>query len=355
MKGIQRYMFIAIILVSAYLIFLILKPYLLSVLTSFLLAYLLYPLYKKVNGYIKRDRLSSLLIIILALVVLIVPSFFVVNSLVAEANDAYRTTRNVLLDADFSDNCTNKSVICNVMNDLESYTDNARAVYVTTELMGQFRDMAVRLSSAFLMSVPRFFLNLFIIFFLLYYLLKDGERLVKLVKDNIPGDPNNREKIVFRFKEVTNGVVFGSVLTALIQGIIAGIGYFVLGITSPIILGLLTMVAALFPYVGTAIVWVPISAYLIIMGLVTQDTTGLLKGVALSVYGVLIISTVDNFVRPLLIGDRGKVHPAIVLLGILGGISLWGFIGIFLGPLLLSLLITFIQVYGCEFKHGFEN
>ena len=148
-----------------------------------------------------------------------------------------------------------------------------------------------------------------------------------------------------QFEKVTYAVVFAELFVALAQGVAAVIGFYVFGVQLPIFWGVLTAFFALIPAVGTAIIWVPASFYLVLSGYLTQDYITIAKGVGLFVYGVLIISTIDNILRVKIMEAKADVHPLLVIVGVIGGVNLFGVIGLFLGPILLPLLMTYFETF----------
>ncbi|MDP3765715.1 MAG: AI-2E family transporter, partial [Nanoarchaeota archaeon] len=151
-----------------------------------------------------------------------------------------------------------------------------------------------------------------------------------------------------KFHHVTYGVFYGNITIAIVQGILGIIGFALLGVPSPILWGFVMMLFALVPYFGSAIIWLPAALNLIFIGYLQNDSSLIIRGTILIAYGVLVISTIDNILKPKLIGSKAKIHPILVLIGVLGGLSLFGFIGFILGPLMLALLVTFIDVYEKE-------
>jgi len=144
---------------------------------------------------------------------------------------------------------------------------------------------------------------------------------------------------------VTFAVFYGNIFVAIIQGILGGVGFFVLGVESPVLWGFVMILFALIPYFGTAIIWLPAALNLLFKGYLENDASYTARGIILIVYGILVISSIDNILKPRLIGSKAQVHPVLVLLGVLGGLSLFGFIGLILGPVMLALLMTFVDIY----------
>ena len=144
-------------------------------------------------------------------------------------------------------------------------------------------------------------------------------------------------RIYYRLREITHGVVYGYILVGVIQGAAGAIGFLLFGISSPLFWGVIMMVFALIPFLGTGIVWGPAALILIFDGVTTDSSTFLWKGVGLLVYGFFIVGGLDNLLRPKLMGEKAKIHPLIIILGIFGGIIFFGPMGVVVGPLVLSL------------------
>ena len=186
-----------------------------------------------------------------------------------------------------------------------------------------------------LASVVGFFLMLFLLFFL----LRDGERMFKRVIRLVPLSPARRDPLVQHLANVTRAVVYGTGLTAILQGLLVGIGFAFAGLPSPVVFGVLAAVMALLPAGGTAIVWVPAVAYLAF-----AQRWG--AAIFLLIWGVLV-SVSDNFLRPMLISRSGPVSTLVVFVGVVGGVAAFGVIGIIVGPVFLT-LVTALITYADE-------
>ena len=164
----------------------------------------------------------------------------------------------------------------------------------------------------------------------------------------IPLKKSHKKEILKKIKEVNQAVLYGHVLTAAVQGVIAILGFYAFGVTSPLLWGLILMFFALIPFAGAPVIYVPISLIMMVDGISAMDQTVFLKSLGLLIYCSLIISSVDNIIKPKITGDIARINPAIILLGLMGGIALFGVIGIIVGPLVLALTITFIEIYEKE-------
>jgi predicted PurR-regulated permease PerM len=143
-------------------------------------------------------------------------------------------------------------------------------------------------------------------------------------------------------------VVKGSFLTALVQGVIATIGFFIFGVPVPLLWGLFTVLAALVPTIGTALSLVPAVIYLLVTG-----ETG--NAIGLAIWGAVAVGLVDNFVGPKIVGSRTQLHPVLVLLSVLGGIQVFGLLGFLIGPIVMAIFVALIDMYRTDFKSYVEE
>ena len=176
-----------------------------------------------------------------------------------------------------------------------------------------------------------------------FFLIRDGSLLIGYLKDIIPLPAGERDAFFRRAGEVLQSVVYGVIVTAFIQGILGGAGWWYAGLDSPMFFGALMMLLAMIPFVGTALLWGPAGIYLLYAGRVGD-------GVFLLLWGVFVVSMADNLIRPLFISGGGKVHLLIVFIGVVGGLAAWGFLGLFMGPLVISLFAFLLESYRTMWK-----
>jgi predicted PurR-regulated permease PerM len=153
-----------------------------------------------------------------------------------------------------------------------------------------------------------------------------------------PLEHHHREIAVETISRTVSAVVRGMLITALAQGLLAGAGFAVAGLPVPFLLGLLTFINSFIPFLGAASVWIPSAIWLFM-----QDHV--LAGLGLALYGTFVISTVDNIIKPLIIGEVTRIPVFLLFFTILGGLRVYGFLGIFLGPIILALGMAFLSIY----------
>lgn len=326
--------------------FYITRPFLPSLLTGAIIAYLAYPLYKKTSAYIRNKSIASFIIAVFVALLLIVPVVVVLSIVSKEAYYTYTTLNQHNLGTNFLRIiCKNEGLLCKSVNSFVGFLPKSDLDYYIQAAIEKITKFIIEDASKLVASLPSILLNFFVMLFVIYYLLKDGDRIVARIKNILPLKESHKQHVLEKFHNTTYAVFYGNISVAILQGILGGIGFMFLGIPSPILWGFVMILFALMPYFGTAIIWLPAALNQIFIGYLQNDNVFFIRGVVLIAYGVLIISNIDHFLKPKLIGMRADIHPILVLIGILGGLSLFGLIGLVLGPVMLALLMTFIDIY----------
>ncbi|MDE3182786.1 MAG: AI-2E family transporter [Bacteroidota bacterium] len=205
-----------------------------------------------------------------------------------------------------------------------------------------FKNLAGRVP-ILLTSTANFITNLILMFFVLYYMLFHGRKMENYINDFIPLKNKNREMLSADTDLMIRANAIGIPLLAIIQGVVGMLGYFIFGIKEFGVWGFLTGVASLIPIIGTGLIWVPLTVYLFVSGHTWQ-------GVGLGIYSLAILTNVDYVARITLLRKIGDVHPLITIFGVIVGLSLFGFLGLVFGPLLISYFILLIKIYRNEFN-----
>ncbi len=183
-----------------------------------------------------------------------------------------------------------------------------------------------------------------LLLFLLFFFVRDADRFVAWFRDVSPLRTSVTDELLERITNITRAVLIGHVLVAIIQGMIAGIGLALVGIPNAIVWTFIMMLLALIPLIGTFAVWAPASAYLV-------STGSTFSGIALFVYGAFVVGISDEYLRPVLVNRYATIGSSVIILGVLGGISVFGFMGLFFGPIIVGSLKAAIEVYDDYYGH----
>jgi predicted PurR-regulated permease PerM len=330
----EKYFFVICISAAFLGVVFLLSPYLNYLFFALLLAYILHPLNSWLQKRIGNRSICGLILIVLILVAIILPTIFISTRLVREV----RSTVSLVADSP-----QRQSYLDKLENFLKMWTDQEITLQTYREnLTEALKNFLVRAAPNFLGSVSDATVGLFIMFFVLFYLFRESEESFERLQALLPLAPNLKEKLIEEVKSVTWAVVYGQVMTGLIQGALGGIGFLIFKAPNPFLWGFMMIIFSFLPLVGTALIWVPAGIFLILSG-------ATFRGIGLLVWGGVLVTNVDNFVKPRLISGRSNIHPVTVLLGVLGGLKLFGFIGLVVGPLILALFIALARFYEEEY------
>jgi predicted PurR-regulated permease PerM len=324
----------------AYLLFQILQPFLAPIAWALFIAFLFYPLHrwlsKKLGG---REGWSSAVLTTATLLLFVGPLTGLGAAFAAQAAELLRYAQDFAIDytpTKASDFATlpfvgpaivwlQESVGVSLAQIQGWAVEGARTVLRTLASLGQ------RAVLGALGTVVGFALMIFILFFA----IRDGREMFRTLRELIPLPPADRARLFGHLASVTRAMVYGTGVTAVLQGVLIGIGFAIVGLPSPIVFGVLAALSALVPMAGTPIIWVPA-----VVVLAAQERW--YAAVFLLIWGGLV-ATVDNVVRPMLVAGRAQVGTLTVFIGVLGGVSAFGPIGVILGPLVLALIIALVR------------
>ncbi len=323
--------FFSLLLAALVVGFLLLKPYAAGLILAITLAVVLRPVYRYLLKFLSNEIVSALLVTILTVLLIAGPLAALISQIIIQAGEFYNNLSQGAWSSvrlpigDWVEKFPALAPFQNAGSSLGEYLQGGAGW-----LIGNFGNLFSGLAS--------FGVNTLIGLFALYYLLKDGGRLKKIILGLSPFSEQETKNIYAKLSLAIKSVWAGTLLIALIQGTVAGIGFWIFGVPQPALWGTLTIITALVPLVGTALTWLPASIYLFSTGEV-----GMALGLFL--WGAILVGSIDNFLRPKLIERYMKVHPFFILVSVLGGLSLFGPLGFLLGPLVLSLILALLEIY----------
>jgi predicted PurR-regulated permease PerM len=335
--------FFALLLVILYGAFLILTPFLKALTWAAILCILVYPLYAWLLRLLRgRATAAALIVIVLITLLVVLPGVRLAGFLSDEAVELVKTVRS-LMNGDGLEVWREKPWVQELLR-LWSLVSFELAAFEIDwkELLVQ----GAQFSSGFLVAQVKgiaqnvflFAVNFIIALFTLFFFLRDGKNFFYRIRRLLPMDQEHQDRLFDNIINSVFGVVHGLVLVALLQGILAGLAYWALGVPFAILWGTATAFTALLPVGGSTLVTVPASIYLFLQG----ET---LKGAILLAWSLGIVGTIDNILKPLFIGSRLRLPMLLLFFGILGGLALFGALGLILGPVLFALLAALLDLY----------
>jgi len=285
----QRIFFSVLFGIIALLAVIVMQPFLSYIVLAGILTYTLFPVYHFCHRRTGRAALSSAVSILVALLLMVLPAFFLISELVEQVSGAYNTfqAQNLQRVADYLSGLTG-----NRLNFQE----------MLTTAIDQIRRSIVGLAPDILGSIGELLVGLFIMFFVMYYGFREGEAFIARIRQLLPLESTLKESLFYELRTVTQAVLYGQVMTAVIQGSVGALALLVFGVPNWLFWGAIMIIMAFLPVLGTPVIWVPAAVGLILDG----DTA---RGVGLLIVGSTIVMNIDNFIRPKLVSGRTKVHP----------------------------------------------
>ncbi|MDP1625244.1 MAG: AI-2E family transporter [bacterium] len=312
-------------------------PFLAPIALAFMAAIVMRPVNRwflvKTSG---KKTLAASLSVVFAIVVVLVPLTIVAQQVTSETYKFYTEVRNEGLGG--FDRVT-AAIIEPIQSAFPEFNPDVDG-YISS-LAGKFADNASKIFS----STASLTLSLFLAFMALFYMLRDGHRFREVLIELSPLADSYDNEIIDKIERAVNSVVRGSLLTAVIKGIFAAAGFAIFGVPHAILWGALTAVVSLVPLLGAGITVIPAVLYLI-----ATDSIG--AAIGLAIWGTVAVGLVDNLLMPIVVGKATVIHPLLILLSVLGGVVLFGPVGLFLGPLVIALLSALLEIYKVVILHG---
>ncbi len=225
-----------------------------------------------------------------------------------------------------------------VMDALKSLNINVDFSDALRNIINQFVSFIIEQGKGLFLNVTLLIIGIVMMIISIFFLFKDGDALYNRIYNIIPLPDKDKNFLISKSYRAIQGVVLGSVLTAIAQGILSFIGYFALGLEMSYFWAFITFLAAFIPIGGASLVWVPVAIY-------TLFSKGFITAFLFALYGTFVISTIDNIIKPVVIGDKTNIHPMILVFAILGGLKLFGFIGLFLAPIIVVMIDNMLLLF----------
>jgi predicted PurR-regulated permease PerM len=322
--------------IALYLCWQMLQPFVQVLAWAAVLVILFYPVHRRLLARTKRPGTSALLSCLLVVVTILLPITLVTLALIHELSgfsESLKANLSSLLDP-------NSPVTGRFLRWLGQYVDIEQLRsqdFLAERLKGMGGAIAGR-TLGFVGGVVGVVIEIFFVIFTMYYLFRDGNRIVNALPEMLPLERAHSEKIFARTREVISASVYGVLVIATIQGTLGGLAFWILGLPSPLVWAVVMTLLSMIPMAGAFIVWVPAAIFLVISGF-------WIKALILTAWGALVIGTVDNFLRPKLVGEKTKLHELFIFFSVLGGLKVFGILGIVLGPVVLAITLALLDVY----------
>ncbi len=340
----SRYFLLVVLIGIGIVFFNMIKIFLIPTILAAVFVALFYPLYGWLLKVFRNNKsLSSLVCCFILLLGLITPVSIVANLVSGEAISLYQTVEQKVQEIIQKGD---ERVLKNIkeykwvkklhLNEIDWQSSLQESAQAGAKLLATVINKASK-------GTFQVLANLFLTFFAMFYFFRDGDKLIQRLKYLSPLADKYKEELFIRFISVSRATIKGTVVVGLIKGFIGGLTFWIFGISSPILWGVVMAILSIIPMLGAWLVMYPAAVILLLLGHIWQ-------GIALFLISTLIISSVDNILQPRLVGRSTGLHDLLIFFSTLGGISMFGVMGFIVGPIIAALFISILDVYGIEFK-----
>lgn len=327
-KDIKKVSLIGLLILLLVLSFLIVRPILLSIIGGLILAYIFLPVQKLLVRFLKSKTISALVVSLILLALILLPLWYLLPIVSRQIFELFKIVQDL-----------------DLIPVIQSIFPNASEQFLTQislTIKTTLSNLTVTIIDSTFDVLVNFFMiavHAFIGVFVFFYALKDQDKLSSFASGLLPLSKNQEKVFVQQFKDITKSLLYGQVVAGLIQGITASLALYVFGVPNALILSLLAIGLSIIPLIGPGFVYVPVTVYMLVGG------GNPLLAVGYLLFNLLIVSSIDNVFRAHFVSKKTNLSPALVLIGMIGGLLIFNVLGLILGPLILGYLIAFLKAY----------
>lgn len=319
----------------------IMEPFFIPIAWSVILVVTIHPLNKWAVAKYRRPNLVALILTILVFIVIIAPLSYLGIALVSEATNLYERAQESLSGETLSwVDLRNHPIVQDILTRLDAVVDTSQwdLKSAVSEALQSVSGFLVSNTAKFLTNVGVAIFHFALIILTIFYLFRDGDGLMGTVRDSIPLPPERADQILARLTDVVRATIYGGLVVAAVQGTLGGLMFWILGIPSPVFWGTVMGFFSLLPFIGAFVVYIPAAIMLALAGQYVE-------AIVMITFGTVVVSQIDNLLRPMLISGRTHIHPLLMFFSILGGIQVFGFLGLVLGPVVAAIFVGVFDVY----------
>ncbi len=348
----SHWVLVIALLVAAFACYLLVEPYINSIVMAFIISMLMFPIHEKLDNMMPSHRnISSLLSCVILTFIIVIPLLFVFAAIVQQGSkfsqNVYQWVTHGGIQTLFNHPWVIKGLaLANQYLPFDGINPQQIAQKVA-QFATSFGSNLVEISAKILGDATSFIMSFFLMLFVLFFLLRDREKIIATIRHILPLSRSQEDRLLDEIEQVSKSAVMGSFLTAIAQGFAGGLGMWLAGFPG-LFWGTMMGFASFIPVVGTALIWIPAATYLFLTG----DTTW---AIFLAVWSVAVVGSIDNLLRPFLMQGSAGMNTLMIFFSLLGGIQLFGLIGLVYGPLIFAIAIVLFNIYEEEFHNFLDN
>jgi len=306
----------------------ILKPIILTIILALLTAYVVYPLFNKINKYVPEKNTCAVIVIILIILLFFIPLWFLTPLMIKQGFDSYTQLQKINLGNLVTEHLSfipSQQVLSSLSASINNFITQSFNGFLNelTNLVVNFSDLLLQFT---------------VFIFIFYFAIRDSKQLTDFILKLSPFSESTERELINEFRKITNAIVYGQFLIGLVQGIFLGFGLFALGVNNSLVLTFIAIIASIIPILGSWLVWLPVSIFLFVSG-------NFVSGIILLLYGALFVSIIDNVLRLFFLSKSSNLNIPMSIIGIIGGLYTFSILGLVLGPLIIAYVMVFINLY----------
>lgn len=331
----------AVLIVAAYLCWLVVAPFLPAVSWAFALALLAHPFYKWLVRNLRRENAAATIAVVVVLLTLVVPAVFLARVLVQEAAAGIDRITDPSALSRLRGALENSAVLGSLFRWIDSQVELPKESIEAVRALARWISAAI---SSVITGSAWFITQVITMVVVLFYFLRDQQTIVGKLRALVPLEPSETDRVFARIATVIRTSVYGKVLVAAIQGSLGGLIFWWLGLPAPVFWGFVMALLSIVPLLGAFVIWVPAAVVLASQGLWTQ-------ALILTAWGVLVVHPVDNLLGPVLVGTTLRMHTLLIFFAVVGGMAAFGASGIVLGPVTLAVTVSLLDIWESRTPH----
>jgi len=350
-NNMQKHFILVVLTLLIVTVFMFVEPLLGTLFMAIVIVTGAHPLTKILKSKLKLpSSLAAFLVMLLIVVLVVIPFTFFMFAMVGQAADAYASISSVIneminSDKEFLSFLERYPTIHGWVEHLVAYNPVSTQDLVSAvgDFVGSISSFLLENTTNLLKNLTVIVLNIVVFLMALFYFIRDGEKLVDYANGLLPLSKKYRKELSLKLYNLMHAIIFGIFGAALAQGLLVGVGLALVGVENAVFWGAIAALLSPVPYVGAALVWVPFAIGFFI-------SSQLAAGIFFVIWCLLLVSNIDNFIKPYLIGSKSHLHPFAILVVMLGGALAFGVRGLLFGPFILTITLAFLHIYKLEYK-----
>jgi len=326
-KLIKEISAIAVIILFGILVFLSIRPIIMAIAWGCILAYVFMPIYRQIHKYTKNEIFSASVTLVLALLIVALPLWFLLPTAFQQVFELYKLSQSLDVTGFLS------SILPSASPQL--LTQFTAAI---NTFLGNFASTILNSIVTTTLNLPLIFIDIIVVAFVFFFSLKDSDKIMAFVKSLSPLSKSNEKIVTQQFKDITYSTIYGRFVVGLVQGLFAGLGFLIFGVGNTLVLTIAAIILGVLPVVGVFLLWIPIAIYMFASG-------NIAIAIVFTLYNLVLVSNIDNLLSMYIISKKTTLSPFIALISSLGGLFLFGVIGLILGPLIFAYFIILLDLY----------